>query len=87
VESRLSISIAALYAAYRDLLSQGWREAFYAPKDGTMIEIICLGSIGMFKASWHSFDHQPLDGCGCFFAEDGGNLYPSEIAVWRPINN
>jgi hypothetical protein len=80
-------AINDLYAAYRALLADGWRAALYAPKDGTKIEIITLGSLGQFKASWHSFDHQPLDGCGSFFAEDGGQLYPSDIAVWRPLKS
>lgn len=74
-----------LYSAYRDLLAAGWRDGMYAPKDGTLIEIISLGSTGTFKASWVSYGHEPGDTCGCFFAQDGGDLYPSVVAVWRPI--
>lgn len=80
-------AIDRLYSAYRDLLSQGWREALYAPKDGTEIEIIELGSTGVFKAVWCSFGHEPMDTCGSFFGQDGGDTYPCRVAVWRAVKS
>lgn len=65
VDSRPAIE--RLYSAYRDLISQGWLEALYAPKDGTEIEVIELGSTGIHKVTWSSFGHKPLDSCGSFF--------------------
>jgi hypothetical protein len=76
--------IARLYSAYRDLLAAGWREAMYAPKDGTEIEIIEMGSTGIHKVAWCSFGHKPLDSCGCFFG--GAEGYPSHPVLYRLIN-
>lgn len=78
-------AIDDLYAAYTALRKDGWRDVIYAPKDGTEIEIIELGSTGIHKVSWQSFDHQPLDSCGRFFgsAED----FPSHPVLWRPIES
>lgn len=78
-------AIDDLYAAYRALQGEGWQDAIYAPKDGTEIEIIECGSTGIHKVSWQSFDHQPLDSCGCFFG--GAEGYPSRPILWRPIES
>lgn len=74
--------IERLYSAWSDLKAQGWTEINYAPKDAE-IEIIEPGSTGIFRARWHSFGHKPLDSCGCWFAEDGGDLWPSRPILWR----
>ncbi len=76
--------IDALFAAFNQLRTLGWREMMYAPRDGTPVQIIELGSTGIHEACWMSFDHGSLNICGSFFA-DGD--YPSRPALWRPIPN
>lgn len=78
-------AIERLYSAYRDLLAQGWTDQFSIPKDGSEIEIIEMGSTGIFKACWHSFGHADCPDYGCFFAADGGQHYPSKPVLWRRI--
>lgn len=76
-------AIDRLYSAYRDLLAHGWQDAMYAPKDGTEIEIIEMGSTGIHKVAWASFDHKPLDSCSCFFGDAEG--YPSHPVLFRKL--
>lgn len=76
-------SITDFYKAYVALKDEGWQDAIYAPKDGTEIEIIEVGSTGIHKVAWSSFDHQPLDTCGCFFG--GAEGYPSHPVLWRRV--
>lgn len=74
-----------LYSLWHELRAAGWQDMLYAPKDGSDIEMIEMGSTGVFRARWRSYSHEPLDTCGCFFGEDGGNAWPMRGVMWRPI--
>lgn len=61
-------AIFMLFAAYQRLKDFGWRDGMYAPKDGTTVQTISLGSTGIHDCKfagnyWHLFD--------------GGDTYPS----------
>lgn len=78
-------AIERLASVYIDLCNEGWREIMYAPKDDTEIEVIECGSTGIHRARWRSFNHQPLNSCGCLFIAEAGDLWPSHPILWRPI--
>lgn len=56
---------------------KGWRHIHTAPRDGTYVWVIEPTSYGVFKANYLT--------C-CFWAEDGGDLYPSHPSHWQPYN-
>ena len=66
-----------MFEGYQRLKELGWKDAIYAPKDGTEIDVIEAGSTVIHKVAWRSFGHAPLDSCGCFFsAEEGWRSRP-----------
>lgn len=72
-------AIAQLSAVLYRLKDLGWRERMYAPKDGTMIEVIEPCSVGTFDANY-------WDGVG-WFSHDAEDSYPSDFIMWRPKKN
>jgi hypothetical protein len=58
--------------AHTRLKELGWREAAYAPKNGTELELIEPGSSGNGK-----------DGAGCFWIPDAGDEWPSHPILFR----
>lgn len=71
-----------LFSLHCEMLAKGWQDIMHAPKDGTEIEVVEMGSTGIHKAIWHSLEHDSLNNCGCFFV-DGD--WPSRPTYWRPI--
>lgn len=71
-----------LHAAWADLRKEGWQDILYAPKDGTEVEIIEVGSCGIHKAVWFSYGHDPLNTCGSFFVD---GEWPSNPILFRLI--
>jgi hypothetical protein len=59
-------ALIAMFEAYQELIKLGWRSAIYAPKDGTPLEIIELGSTGIHHG-WHD---------GKFLFVDDGEIWP-----------
>ena len=53
----------------------GWSDGIYAPKDGTVFEVIEFGSTGIFDCRYHG---EWPDGHWMTF--DGGDVYPSSSA-------
>lgn len=45
-------ALRVLYMAWERLKDFGWREPIYAPKDGTVFEVIELGSVGVFTCRY-----------------------------------
>jgi hypothetical protein len=45
-------ALNAMFEAFDRLREIGWREGMYAPKDGTMFQIIEGGSTGIFECSY-----------------------------------
>lgn len=74
-----------LFSLWGEFRAAGWQDMTYAPKDGTEIELVEMGSAGIFKARWHSFEHDSLGICGSWFGFDGGQEYPMRGVMWRAI--
>lgn len=77
--------VERLYSLWGEMKAAGWQDMVYAPHDGTEVELIEMGSTGIFKAAWVSFGHDPLDTCGCFFGPDGRDVWPMRGVMWRPV--
>lgn len=58
----------------------GWREAIYAPKDGTVFESISAGSTGIhlchYEGEWPE---------GSFWVHDVDDLWPGLPLLFRPM--
>ncbi len=72
----------ALWEAYNKLRTLGWQDMMYAPRDGTPIEVVEIGSTGIHQAVWVSFDCDRLNICGSFFVDCE---WPSRPLLWRPV--
>lgn len=54
--------VAALFHAFRGLIDEhGWKEIMYAPKDGTVFEVVSVGSTGIHEARYLGEDLFILD--------------------------
>lgn len=69
-------TINKLFAAYNRLTELGWRSAFYAPRDGTPIELLEAGSTGIHTG------HRDAD--GSFWIADADDSWPSMPVLFRP---
>lgn len=77
----LTVAIRELNSAYRELIDGfGWKEMMHAPKDGTEIEVIELGSTGIHRAVWVETGPTKHDG-DWFVGPDGDCSNP---VLWRP---
>lgn len=55
-------AINDLFRAFRSLIDgHGWKEIMYAPKDGTLFEVISVGSTGIHEARYLGDDLFILD--------------------------
>jgi hypothetical protein len=70
-------AIAALFEAQLRLKDFGWQDPIYAPKDGSPLELIELGSTGIHRG--HYDGEWPT---GCWYLYDG-DLWPSRPALAR----
>jgi hypothetical protein len=70
--------------AKQRLRELGWNDGIYAPKDGTLFEVIEFGSTGVFNCR---YDGEWPD--GHWMTSDGRDLYPSSSAplMFRPKPN
>lgn len=64
-----------LLSAKERLREFGWNDGIYAPKDGTLFEVIEFGSTGIFNCH---YDGEWPD--GYWMTSDGRDLYPSSSA-------
>lgn len=71
-------ALNTMHDAYTRLKDMGWNDAIYCPKDGSTFEIIECGSTGIFRAHYHG--EWPN---GSWWAEDGGDLWPSRPVLFR----
>lgn len=71
-------ALAVMKLAMERLADLGWRDALYAPKDGTPFDAIEAGSIGIhtcvYLGKWPD---------GAFFYEEAGDLWPARPAMFR----
>lgn len=71
-------ALAVMKVAMERLADLGWRDAVYAPKDGTPFDAIEAGSIGIhtcvYLGKWPE---------GGFFYEEAGDLWPARPAMFR----
>ena len=74
-------AIKVMFAAYDRLRSLGWREIMYAPKDGTIVEVIEAGSAGIFRAHYMTFSK----GGGSWWIHDAADLWPADPILFRAI--
>lgn len=69
-----------LFTAYIGLKSLGWNDAMYCPKDGTIVELIEVGSTGIhrgyYKGEWPK---------GGWWVITGNDIYPSYPILFRLI--
>ena len=70
-----------MHDAWAGLKQCGWKEAIYAPKDGTRFLSIEAGSTGVFPCYW--MDNK-LNGGG-FWSEAHGDLWPANPVLWKPL--
>lgn len=61
-----------MHAAYQRLRDLGWREGIYAPKDGTVFQVIENGSTGIFDCAYSG---EWPD--GFWNTMDASDVYPS----------
>lgn len=73
-------ALRVMMDAFTRLRDMGWREAIYCPKDGSVFEVIEVGSTGIFKC--HYEGEWPK---GSWWIHDCGDLWPSRPTLWRPI--
>lgn len=69
-----------MHDAFEGLKANGWKEAIYCPKDGSPFLGIEAGSTGVFRC--HYDGDWPN---GLWWAEDNGDLWPSNPVLWKPI--
>ncbi len=70
-------SIHNFTKAYFDLLLDGWSHIQYAPRDGTIFEVIELGSTGIHECMWDKT-------AGTFWITTRDDMYPTQnLAVFR----
>lgn len=88
--ARLQAERAAAMPTVEDALKQiagamqrlddlGFRDAIYAPKDGTVVDLIEAGTA--IVLSGHYMSYGPG---GCFFVHCEGDLWPSNPILFRP---
>lgn len=68
--------LVAMFRGFDALQNLGWREASYAPRDGSPLLLIEAGSTGIHEG------HR--DGEGRFWAYDG-DTWPSRPILWKPL--
>lgn len=72
-------SLLKIQEAYRELKAQGWADAIYCPKDGSVFLSIEAGSVGVhdtvYVGDWPD---------GSWFIQAGGDLWPSRPILWKP---
>lgn len=71
-------SILLLFDAYRSLRALGWQDAIYCPKDGTVFEVIEVGSIGI-----HDCHYEGKWPDGTWWVHNNNDLYPSRPSLFR----
>lgn len=72
-------AIEAMWQAHQRLRELGWKDAIYCPKDGSTFDAISPGSTGIHRT--HYMGEWPD---GSWWAEDGGDLWPSRPCLYRP---
>lgn len=75
-------AITSMHDAYDRLISLGWRDAIYCPKDGSTFEVIEAGSTGIHIA--HYAGAWPE---GSWWIHGDGDLWPSRPILFRPFTN
>lgn len=72
-------AVRVMFEAYQRLQELGWRPAIYAPKNGSTFDAIEPGSAGIgvcsYMGDWPN---------GAFWMHEGGDLWPSRPALFRP---
>lgn len=74
-------AVLKLQSAFFDLRDAGWSEPMYIPEDLDEIEVIELGSCGVFKAHRIRLDAER----SIWFSTDGADEYPCRPLVWRRV--
>ena len=72
-------AIRQLYEAQERLKELGWQDPVYAPKDGSPLDLIELGSSGVHRG--HYEGKWPTGG---WWIHDDGDTWPSRPALARP---
>ncbi len=70
-------AINMMFECYQRLEDLGWKHAMYAPKNGKPFLSISVGSTGIHKGRFYDEKY-------CF-VEDGGDLWPSDIYMFKEI--
>lgn len=70
--------LKAMTEAFHRLRDFGWSEAMYCPKDGSSFDAVEAGSSGIHRC--HYSGEWPD---GRWYAEDGGDLWPSSPILFR----
>lgn len=71
-------AIHALFDAWYRLKELGWREAMYAPKDGTICEFVECGSTGTHRGH--------VDANGIVWLHSDGDLWPATPVLFRQVS-
>ena len=74
-------AVMDLHKAFCVLRHLGWAEPIYITEEIDEIEVIELGSCGIFRAN--RIRH--ADGSSMWFATDGEEQYPCRILLWRRV--
>ena len=74
-------AVMRLHDAFCDLRKLGWSEPMYIPDDLDEIEVVELGSCGVFKAHRIRLDADR----SLWFSTDGEDEYPCRPLVWRRV--
>ncbi len=69
-----------MLAAFQRLTDEGWREACYCPKDGSLFLSISAGSTGVFPCRYQG--EWPT---GSYWAEAHGDLWPAHPILFKPM--
>jgi hypothetical protein len=78
-------SITRLYGAFVELRNSGWSEPMYIPDDIEAIEVIELGSVGVFRAQRVRVSIDGKEERSTWFATDGEDDYPCRPLLWRRV--
>jgi hypothetical protein len=75
-------ALCSLMDVYLRLKEFGWNDAIYCPKDGSVFEVIEVGSTGIHKCVYHG--EWPKGG---WWVMDSGDLFPSRPILYRAIQS
>lgn len=74
------VLLEKMHDAYRGLITLGWKEIIYCPKDGSRFLALETSSTGAYPCSYRG---EWPD--GAWWTEAHGDLWPSHPILWKPL--